>query len=161
MPSALVADARRWNLASVRVDEPPQTEEGRRFRRRRLGGDAGARLTGCSVYELDPGERVFAYHYALLREEWVLVVSGAPTARTPDGDVLLGPGDVLCFPVGSAGAHQLRNDSDAPTRVLLFSNLAETYPTVQPDSDKLHVTDGDVRRIVRASPQLSYWDREP
>jgi uncharacterized cupin superfamily protein len=156
-----VADALRWNLASVAVEEPPHVEEGRRFRRRRLGADAGARLSGCSVYELEPGERAFSYHYELLREEWLLVVSGEPTARMPGGDVKLRAGDVLCFPLGPSGAHQLRNDGDAPARFLLFSNLAEAYPTVQPDSDKLHVTDGDVRRVVRASPQLDYWDGEP
>jgi uncharacterized cupin superfamily protein len=161
VPWALVAEARRWNLASVPVEELSQAGEGRHFARRRLGGDAGAHLSGCSVYELEPGERAFSYHYELLREEWLLVVSGAPTVRTPRGDVRVGPGDVLCFPVGPAGAHQVRNDSDGPVRFLLFSNLAATYPTVQPDSDKLHVTDGEVRRIVRASPQLDYWDGEP
>jgi uncharacterized cupin superfamily protein len=37
------------------------------------------------LYELQPGERSFPYHYEYGCEEWLLVVSGRPTLRTPDG----------------------------------------------------------------------------
>lgn len=150
----------RVELRQVPVEPQPETPPGHAFARRALGREAGAVLTGCSVYELPPGEAGFAYHYELLREEWLLVVEGQPTLTTPDGEQRLRPGDVACFPTGPAGAHSLRNDGDGPTRFVLFSNLAETYPTVQPRSGKLMVSDGDRRRVVRLEPDVPYWEGE-
>jgi mannose-6-phosphate isomerase-like protein (cupin superfamily) len=54
---------------------------------------------GASLYQLDPGDRVWPYHTHHSNEEWVLVVKGQPTLRTPDGEQQLREGDVACFPV--------------------------------------------------------------
>ena len=54
-------------------------------RERRFGEELGATLWGGTVYELAPGERVCPYHWHFGEEEWLLVVSGAPTLRTPGG----------------------------------------------------------------------------
>ena len=35
-------------------------------------------------------------------------------------DAQLGEGDVLTCPAGEAGAHQVRNDTDHPVRVMIF-----------------------------------------
>ena len=45
---------------------------------------AGAQL-GASLYELPPGESTFPYHYELGNDELLVVVSGRPTLRSPDG----------------------------------------------------------------------------
>jgi uncharacterized cupin superfamily protein len=148
------------NLRDVPLDEAPQSREGHRFGRR-LGVDAGAELTGVSVYELPPGEELWPYHYELHREEWLVVVAGEPTLRTPAGEQRVRVGDVVCFPLGAAGAHALWNDTGEPVRVLLLSSFAPgSYAVVQPDSDKLIVHDGDRRRIVRASAEVDSWEGE-
>jgi uncharacterized cupin superfamily protein len=91
----------------------------------------------------------------------LIVVAGAPTLRTPEGERQLRPGDVVSFPIGSGGAHELRNDTDEPLRFAIGSSRAPgSYSVVQPGSDKLLVWDGDHRRIVRAEPELDYWDGE-
>ena len=41
-------------------------------------------------------------------EEWLIVVDGTPTLRMPEGERTLRRGDVICFPPGPDGAHQLR-----------------------------------------------------
>ena len=35
------------------------------------------------------------------------MLSGSPTLRGPDGERVLRAGDVVCFPVGPDGAHQV------------------------------------------------------
>jgi uncharacterized cupin superfamily protein len=42
-----------------------------------------------------------------------------------DGDHQLTEGDVVAFPRGAEGGHRVRNDSDAPARVLLVSTNAD------------------------------------
>ena len=58
----------------------------------------GGGKIGAAVYELEEGERLCPYHYHHGVEEWLLVVAGTPTLRTPDGEQQLRAGDVVCFP---------------------------------------------------------------
>ena len=92
---------------------------GYRHRVAALGRRLGASLVGGSVYELPPGEKTWPYHYEIGCEEWVVVISGYPTLRTPDGQRGLEPGDLAVFPEGPSGAHQISNESSEPCRVLL------------------------------------------
>ncbi len=89
----------------------------------RLGPLLGAKETGICVYELPPGQAVCPYHYECGEEEWLLVLSGNPTLRTPDGEERLAPWDVACFPRGPEGAHGIRNDTEETARVLMFSTV--------------------------------------
>jgi hypothetical protein len=50
----------------------------------------GAERSGLSVYELPPGQAVSPYHYEEPEEEWLVVVSGTPTLRHPEGDATVG-----------------------------------------------------------------------
>ena len=86
-----------------------------------LGRRSGAARTGLSVYELPPGQAVSPYHYEEPEEEWLLVVSGTPTLRHPDGEEQLEPWDLVFFPAGPAGAHLVRNNSESTARVAMFS----------------------------------------
>jgi uncharacterized cupin superfamily protein len=89
---------RRW---------PPE-RPGFNWRRKRVAGEQ----LGASLYELPPGESTFPYHYELGNDELLVVVSGRPTLRSPDGDRELEPGDCVLFPSGPEGAHQLSNRTD-------------------------------------------------
>ena len=55
------------------------------WRRTAVGRAIGAEKLGASVYELEPGERSFPYHYEYGNEEWLIVVAGRPTLRDPEG----------------------------------------------------------------------------
>ena len=76
-------------------------------------------------------------------EEWVLVLRGRPSVRTPEGVVQLDPYEVMFFPRGPEGAHQIRNDTEAPVRVLMWSSVRYPTATAYPDSDKVGVWTGD------------------
>jgi uncharacterized cupin superfamily protein len=128
----------------------------------RLGDRLGAQDTGTSVYELPPGQAVCPYHYEYGEEEWLLVLDGRPSVRTPDGVEQLEPFDVMFFPKGAAGAHQVRNDTDATARVLMWSTVVVPSATAYPDSDKVGVWTGvreeDVM-VVRSS-NVDYFHGE-
>jgi uncharacterized cupin superfamily protein len=128
----------------------------------RFGRDVGAEGTGMSVYELPPGQAVCPYHYEYGEEEWVLALEGRPSVRTPDGTEQLEPYDVVFFPKGPAGAHQIRNDSDSTARVLMWSTIVYPSATAYPDSGKVAVWTGDRAEdlIVERSNAVEYYHGE-
>jgi uncharacterized cupin superfamily protein len=101
-----------------------------------LGPRLGATKLGTSLYELPPGQKSFPYHYELGCEEWAIVVAGRPTLRDPRGERELAPGDVVCFPDGPDGAHQLHNRTEENVRVLFVSTKAPVALARFPDSGK-------------------------
>lgn len=128
----------------------------------RTGALLGAVRTGASAYLLPPGQAICPYHYEYPEEEWLLVLEGRPTVRHPGGSSTLEPLDITCFPPGPEGAHQIRNDSDADVRVLMFSTRDVPAVAVYPDSNKIGVWTGNADDDVLAirPPKADYWDGE-
>jgi uncharacterized cupin superfamily protein len=112
------------------------------LRGQRVGAAAGAEKLGATLYEVDPGGRVSPLHIHHANEELLIVLSGRPTLRTLDGERELEPGEVVAFPSGRRGAHQVLNGSDEPARVLIASTML--YPEVveHPDSNKVLAMSG-------------------
>jgi uncharacterized cupin superfamily protein len=151
-----------FNLLTQELSESSSARDGHRMRRFSIGQHLGATLTGFSLYELPPGEKGWAYHYELNREEWLIVVDGEVVVRTPDGDRALRSGDVVCFPPGEQGAHQVRNDSDRPARFAMPSSWSDDgYVAIRPDSNTALIAGPGFRRIVPLDDGLGYWEREP
>jgi uncharacterized cupin superfamily protein len=120
----------------VERDEPPYT-----WRRARLGRAAGAQRLGASLFRVPPGATTFPLHAHLHNEELLVVISGAPTLRTLDGERTLRAGDVIAFPAGRAGAHELRNDSPDDVSLLIVSTMLAPEINLFPDSGELWVRD--------------------
>jgi uncharacterized cupin superfamily protein len=141
--------------------ELPDIEDraGYRHRRARVALELGAELLGATLYETPPGEKLWPYHWELGCEEFLVVVSGTPTLRTPDGERRLEPGEIVHFPEGPVGAHQLRNDSAEPFRVLIGSTKSSVYAAVYPDSGKLLVESPKhgFRKLLADAPDVDYW----
>ena len=144
---------RRANLAAITCDRRPQLPDGFRRNSARVGALLGAARTGLSVYELAPGQAVGPYHYEDPQEEWLLVVSGTPTLRHPGGEDRLEPWDLVFFPSGPAGAHQVRNNGASTARVAMFSSKTAVDVVVYPDSDmvQLFTSDGEDDLVVKRS----------
>jgi uncharacterized cupin superfamily protein len=107
------------------------------YRRAKLGQQAGGERLGASLYELDPGSAPFPLHYHLANEELLIVVAGRPSLRTPEGERELETGEVVAFPVGERGAHQVVNRSSDPVSVLIVSEMNAPDVVVRPESGKL------------------------
>ena len=88
------------------------------------GGGKSKRLVepgvslGASAYELGPGNfNVYHFHHG--SEELLIVLRGRPTLRTPEGERQLAEGEVVHFPIGPAGTHGVRNDTDEQVRYVV------------------------------------------
>ena len=128
----------------------------------RVGRRISGELIGASIYEVDPGDRLWPYHTHYANEEWLLVVRGRPTLRTPDSELDLNEGDVVAFPRGDDGLHQLSNRTDSPIRVLMLSTLVAPDLVRYPDSGKFAARDVHGERVLLTRPgrMLDYWDGE-
>jgi uncharacterized cupin superfamily protein len=153
---------RRVSISDPSFTYDPEDAEGFRAGMFRFGPDLGAEETGTTVYELPPGESVCPYHYEYGEEEWLLVLAGRPSVRDPEGTEQLEPFDVVFFPTGPAGAHQIRNDTDETARVLMWGMVVVPTGTAYPDSDKVALWTGDKAEdlIVRRSSGVEYYDGE-
>jgi uncharacterized cupin superfamily protein len=153
---------RRVNLSNPSIEYDPADPEGFRAGMFRFGPQLGASDTGATLYEIPPGQAVCPYHYEYGEEEWVLALDGRPSVRTPEGTEHLEPLEMAFFPKGPEGAHQIRNDSDEPARVLMWSTVLVPTATAYPDSDKVGVWTGDKAEnlMARRSSGVDYWDGE-
>ena len=127
-----------------------------------VGSRIGAEILGGSMYELEAGDRLWPYHTHHANEEWLVVLRGRPTLRTPAGERELEEGDVVCFRRGKDGLHQVRNDTDTPLRVLILSTRFEPDLVEYPDSGKVGARSLSGERLLmsRPGPVLGYWDGE-
>jgi uncharacterized cupin superfamily protein len=144
------------NAETLELELASGNPPGFQTRYRQLGPLLGGELLGATVYELDPGERTGPYHYELGNEECLLVLAGAPTLRHPEGRDVLEVGDMVVFPEGADGAHQLINESSARARVLILSTMREPYGCAYPDSGKLATLGG----VFRLADAVDYWQGE-
>jgi uncharacterized cupin superfamily protein len=153
---------RRVSLTDPTFEYDDADPEGMRSGMFRFGPRLGAKDTGASLYELAPGQALCPYHYEYGEEEWLLVVAGRPTVRDPDGAHELKAWDVVFFPRGPEGAHQVRNDSAETVRVLLWSTVVVPTATVYPDSDKIGIWTGNPADdlMVKRSSGVPYFEGE-
>jgi len=146
------------NIHEVAVVGDAADPAGYRARMARFGPAIGAEKLGGSVYELDPGDSVCPYHYEHPEEEWLIVLTGTPTLRDPEGEHELAPGDVVCFPEGPDGAHKVTNRSETLARILMLSTKSKTAVAVYPDSNKVGVW--PLNKFFRLTEAVDYWDGE-
>jgi len=133
---------------------------GWQWRRLSVGDRLNAELIGASLYDLGSGQKTFPYHFQHGEEEWLLVVAGRPTLRTPEGERKVERGDLIAFPPGPDGAHQVRNDTDEPARLLIFSSPSDYEIAEYPDSGKIGLFAPNLRRFLRADADVDYFEGE-
>jgi uncharacterized cupin superfamily protein len=150
-----------FNLYSDELDDS-RDREGWRVTGATVGEKIGGELIGAGLYELEPGNKLWPYHTHHANEEWLLVVRGQPTLRTPEGERQLDDGDVVCFPRGKAGAHQVWNGTDSPIRVLMLSTKIAPDVVEYLDTGKVGARSvgGDRIMFARPGPELDYWEGE-
>ena len=153
----------KLNVNELEFEYDPDDPEGFRAGMKRFGKRLGAAVTGVSIYELPPGQAICPYHYEYAEEEWLLVLEGAPTLRTPDGSSELAPWDVCLFPTGPSGAHKVTNETSETVRVMMFSDVKTIAATVYPDSDKIGVWVGNEEdtAMFRRASKVEYYTDEP
>ena len=148
----------------------PEFDEARdhpgfRALRARVGKQAGAMRLGASIWEVPAGEAAYPYHLHLGEEELVIVLSGRPSLRSPGGWRELEEGEVVAFPRGEAGAHQIVNRTTESVRFLALSTNGEPDIVLYPDSGKVGAAErlpdgGGFRKFFRLEDEADYYDGE-
>jgi len=148
------------------VFEEGERPPGFRSRRARIGYELASELIGCSLWEVPPGEAAYPYHFHLADEEVVIVLSGRPTLRTPDGLRELEEGEAVRFPRREEGAHQILNRSQDAVSFLAISSHGRPDVVIYPDSNKVGFGErlpsgGGLRAFFHREDAVEYFDREP
>ena len=91
---------------------------------------------GASLYELGP-ENFNVLHFHHGSEELLIVLRGRPTLRTAEGERVLAEGEVVHFPIGPAGGHGLRNDTDELVRYVVAGIRVSPEVVEYPDLGKI------------------------
>ena len=148
--------------------DPPSEREGFRGRRARLGRQAGCEHLGFSLFELEPGSAAFPLHYHFGNEELLIVLGGKVALRTAESERILDGGEVVAFPVGDAGAHQVVNRGQEPARILIVSEMKAPDIVVRLESQKISaaaIPPGSLAEgfhdIYFRRDATDMWDGEP
>jgi uncharacterized cupin superfamily protein len=151
------------NLFDLELKLDDDDPDGYHTSYRRLAPELGGVRVAFNVFELPPGQSVCPYHYEYTEEEWLLVLVGRATVRTPAGEEVLGPGELVCFPTGPDGAHKVTNATEESVRVLMLSTMAPVGVCVYPDSDKILASPSghpEDRVMVKRASNVDYWHDE-
>lgn len=145
--------------------EEDERPEGFRSRRARIGYELGTEQIGASLWELPPGEAAYPYHFHYADEELVIVLSGRPTLRSRQGTRELEEGEVVHFPTGEEGAHQILNQGAEPAIFLAISSSGRPDLVVYPDAEKIGLAErlpsgGGLHALFPRSAAVDYWAGE-
>jgi uncharacterized cupin superfamily protein len=152
------------NLNRPEFDEPREVE-GFRARRARVGRQLGSQKLGASLWEIPAGQAAYPYHWHHAEEEMLVVLEGTPSLRSPDGWRELATGEVVAFPPGEEGVHQLMNRTESPVRFLAFSTQPGADIVMYPDSGKLGAYErrpegGGLQKMFRIEDEVDYHHGE-
>ena len=138
---------------NVFADDLPELGDGVRGLRMERSDDCPL---VCAVWELDPGAAIGPYHLHHGTDELLIVLSGRPSVRTPDGERELAPGSVVQFPRGLTGAHQVVNRTDDVVRYVMaaFHRSPEVieYPEEGVTIVGARTTGADGERLFKRFP---------
>jgi uncharacterized cupin superfamily protein len=137
--------------------------DGFRVRRARLAQQAGAKKIGVSLWEIPPGEAAYPYHWHVVDEEVIIVLGEGLSLRGTGGDWRSLPaGEVVAFPVGEEGGHQLWNRGASTARFLSISSGPSEGDDIvfYPDSGKIGVYAQNLYELYRRDAAVDYWDGE-
>jgi uncharacterized cupin superfamily protein len=130
----------------------------------RVGAAAGARALGATLYELEPGAAVSPLHVHHANEELLVVIAGRPTLRDAEGEREVGEGELVAFPAGPEGTHQVLNRGEAPARVLLISTMVSPDVVEHPESGKVLTVVGEGAQgeahAFRLEDEVAPWTGE-
>src|SRR5436190_616431 len=159
-----MTNSKTVNIYHPDFDEPREAP-GFTCSRARIGRQARSRSLGASLWEVPPGEAAYPYHYHLGEEELIIVLRGRPTLRTPGESRELEEGEVVAFPRGEEGGHQLVNSTDEGVRFLAVSTQGDPDLVIHPDSGQVGSFErlpagGGLHELFRLEDAVDYWEDE-
>jgi uncharacterized cupin superfamily protein len=150
------------NIYEPLYDEPREELDGFTAHRARIGHQLRTERVGLSMWLLPAGQTAYPYHFHLAEEEVLVLIEGTLALRTPGGWERIDRGDVVRFPAGADGAHQIHNDGETPARFLAVSTHGQPDVVIYPDEGKLNAAerrpDGDgIKLYFKTDDAVPYW----
>ena len=147
-------------MAAMNLDDPiwdaEMTSEQGTLRAVRLAQHAGAKRLAANLYELEEGAVVSPLHFHHGNEELLFVLSGTPTLRRgADDERMLDTGEVVSFPAGPSGVHQILNRAAEPVRVLIVATNDVPEVAEQVENRQLAIITGDGLRLQPLTDPLA------
>jgi uncharacterized cupin superfamily protein len=120
-------------------------------------GGAGARRLiraggglGASIWEFQPGQPEYVYHFHHGSDELLVVLRGEPKLRLGDRERTLREGDTVPLPRGPEGGRAISNPGDSVARILMVSSNADPDVAEYPETGKISIiTDGKTWEFFR------------
>ena len=147
--------------AIVAAETPPRTEPssypepfflrmlGRK--KRVLGDQFGLKNFGVNQTTLAPGGESSLMHKHPMQDEFIYVLSGAPTLATEDDEIILSPGMCAGFPAGGA-AHHLINRTDSP---VIYLEIGDRTP-----GDEGSYPQDDLKAVMGTGGKWKYTHKD-
>ncbi|MBN9606431.1 MAG: cupin domain-containing protein [Actinomycetales bacterium] len=114
--------------------------------------------------EIPPGRSAYPYHWHEGVTEVYVILSGRGRVRSAEGEFEVGPGEVVAFPPGPAGAHRMTNlSASEPLRYVDLDSTADPDVYHYPDSGKTGWASSSAGReaFFRDDEAVDYYDGEP
>jgi len=105
--------------------------------RKRIIDDEHINKLYCDMYEILPGKTNWPHHYHTCNEEVFYIIEGYGEVITESEVLKVKSGDILRFPVGEKGVHQLKNTSDSVTLRYLDFGTTNTPDVVFMPADNM------------------------
>lgn len=103
-----------------------------------LGDAAGLKNLGVHLISVEPGRRSTEFHFHLLEEECIYVLSGTGVAVLGDQQHEIGPGDFIGCPLNEV-AHEMINTGKEPlTCLVIGQRLAQDITDYPRQGKRLH-----------------------
>lgn len=124
----------------------------------RLSKITGSKQLIFDLRQLNPGKYSFPYHFHKNSEEFMYIISGEMTVRTPDGLRTIKQGEMVFFELGETSTHQFYNHSDKPCVYLDIRTNMGYDVTEYPDSGKVNIFPFGM--IFEKDKQVDYFKGE-
>jgi uncharacterized cupin superfamily protein len=102
-----------------------------------VASGGGVTQFGANLVTLPAGAWSSQRHWHSHEDEMVVMLAGEAVLVEEDGETLLAPGDIACFPAGVPNGHHLQNRSAMPCQFLAIG-------TDQIEIDECHYPDIDM-----------------
>lgn len=132
-------------------------------------GEGMGKMT-FSLYEIPPGKANWPYHFHCANEEIFFILEGEGEVRTPEGRKPVKKGDIIRFPTGPEGAHQLINTGITTLSYIDVDTTIEPDVIIYPDSEKINVIAGSapgqekeiryLHAVLDKNAVKEYWEGE-
>ena len=131
------------------------------FRHKFIRGEDGNK-SNIAFLRIPPKKAAFPLHYHEYSEETFYILSGVGRLILKDGENrIVSAGDIVFFPAGEEGAHQIVNNSDTEDLVYLdFDTYMPLDITYYPGKDKIGIFGETFTGVLKKSATVGLFEGE-